>query len=464
VRIVSGPRGFLPIRVLFAGSIVRSLRITAFLCAVGGIVTAPGKGVAAAAPGGVGPGQAVRTVAQDARGATFDITPAAVRFDSVQVDGAWFARPMLPGAVVLESPGKPSLPTLPLYVAVPHGMSPKVRVTAEEWDTRPGVLPLPVARQKFLEDIPGKGPVSELVTEPDPGVYQNAALYPADAATLGAQAAVGSWWVAAVNVHPIRWDPRAGIYRVLRKMTVRVDFVAATDRELAARPVMRPGAQARAWDRVQQGLVKNYEAARAFPRRAPKPGSLGATPPRAGALRLAGNPEWKLSVGASGWVSVSYSTLAATGFPSGIAIANVRVEERGYDDNTDAPTASVIPVVARDNNANGTFDTGDAITFYARNLRDRVGTGNIELHYSETNVYWLTWGSSAAPRPAPITGDIAGAATTSTSFRDVIRLEQDNYAKMAVAMNVTTPPEANEYLFWTDGGTPETGEIGRAHV
>ncbi|HLQ67251.1 MAG TPA: C25 family cysteine peptidase, partial [Candidatus Limnocylindrales bacterium] len=397
--------------------------------------------------------EAVRTLAQDGRGATFQVTPGAARFEDVNVGGAAYSRVSVAGGVVVETPGRPALPTLSLHVAVPEGMSPRMRVVAEEWEDHAGPPPVPVAQQRFVSDDPSTGPASEFRTDPDPAVYRGGALYPVDAAVLGSGALVGEWWVVPVHVHPVRWDSRAGAYKVLRTMSVRVDFVPASDRELAGRPVTRPGPQARAWDRVQHGLVRNYEAARAFPWR-PRPGSVGALP-RGGALpagrSLAANPEWKLMVAQTGWVSVSYATLASSGFPSNIDIANVRVEERGYDDAADAPTVTPIPVVARDNNGNLKFDAGDAVTFYARSIRDRFGLGNIELRYSDVNVYWLTWGSTPAATPGTVSGVIPGSATTPVSFRDVIRLEEDHVAMTAPNNSLTSPPEAIEYLFWTDG-------------
>ena len=396
-------------------------------------------------------------MAQDGRGATFQVTPGAARFENVSVGGAAYARVNVAGAVVVEAPGRPALPTLTLHAAIPEGMSPRLRVVAEEWEDQAGPPPVPVAQQRFVSDDPATGPVSEFRTEPDPVVYRGGAMYPVDAASLGAGALVGEWWVAPIHVRPVRWDPRAGSYRVLRAMTVRVDFAPATERELVDRPATRPGAQARAWDRVQRGLVKNYEAARAFPWR-PRPGTSGALPrggaSRAGA-RLVANPEWKLSVAQTGWMSVSYSTLASSGFPSNIDIANVRVEERGYDDVADTATVTPIPVVARDNNTNGKFDAGDAVTFYARSIRDRFGLGNIELRYSDVNVYWLTWGTTPAPTPGTVSGNIPGAATTPSSFRDVIRLEEDHFAYLSPNNSLTSPPEAIDYLFWTDGFDPD---------
>src|SRR5207237_6037862 len=151
---------------------------------------------------------------------------------------------------------------------------------------------------------------------------------------------------------------------VLRRMTLRVDCVPATSGELEIRPGVRPGAQAAVWGKVQRATLGNYESARSFARRA----TLSPVPMRAPRLaRRAGaaNPEFKISVTTTGWTSVSFAAMSAAGFPAGISIAQIGVWERGYDDAGDSATSTPIPVVARDGNANGLFDAGDAITFYA---------------------------------------------------------------------------------------------------
>ncbi|HEX7078965.1 MAG TPA: C25 family cysteine peptidase [Candidatus Eisenbacteria bacterium] len=456
------PRGKAPIRPSPA-SIVRARWIASAARAVAGVATAVPlllAALGASAPGpGTPPGPAgVRTVTQDLRGATFDVTPYAARFDTTSVAGTVYSRVKMPGAVVVETPGRPALPTIEVRVAIPDGMSPRLRVAAEQWDDRSAPPPIPVTRETFVSDEPKTGPVSEYRTEPDPTIYRGAALYPTDAAVFGSGAMVGQWWVAPIYVHPVRWDPRSGAYRVLRTMSLRVDFVPATDQEMKLRPAPRPGAQARLWDRVQRNLVRNYDAARAFAIR-PRPGALGAAPIGGSGSRtrstLATTSEWKLAVTQTGWVSVSYATLAASGFPSGEPIANVRVEERGYDDVGDIATVTPIPVVARDVGVTGTFDAGDAITFYARGVRDRFGAGNLELRYTDTNVYWLSVGASTAPVPGLVDGTITGGGTVPASFQDVMRLEQNLYAFTTPTTTGASPPEAIDHIFWTNGFDPD---------
>ncbi len=450
----SSTRGKTPIRPrsVLTKIQVSVVAIVALACVGAGArpaASAPAAPVAAASATATPASRAgtMRAVAQDLRGATFEYVPGVTAFDTVSVGGAPYARISVFGAVVVEPPGRPALPTATLHVGIPDGMSPRLRVTAEEWGERAGPPPpVPVARQRFISDDPKTGPVSEFTFDPDPGVYARAALYPAQGAELGRGAAVGEMWVAPVHIHPIRWDPRSRAYRILRRMTLRVDFVPATDAERAQRPTFRPGGDVGPWRRVQEGLVKNYESARSFPIR-PK-----SMPRPAGRARVAVNPEFKLSVKATGWTSVSFGTLSGAGFPAGIAINTVTVSERGYDDVGDSAVVTTIPVVARDNNSNGTFDAGDAITFYARSLRDRVGSGSLENRYTDVNVYWLTWDAGPAAVPDTITGVIPDPAPQApNSFRDTIHLEQNPYLLAWPNSSVASPPEAVDHFFWTRG-------------
>ena len=411
-------------------------------------LAAPALAASAPAP------ERVSTVVQDVRGATFEYVPGEMRFDTLSVSGVPCTRVSVAGAKVEEAPGRPALPTATLYVGVPDGMSPKLSIAGEAWNERAGPPPpVPVQRQRFVADDPAQGPVSEFSFEPDPQIYARTGVFPPRAAYLSRGGAVGEMWVVPIKIRPVRWDPAGRAYRLLQRMTLRVDFVPATEAERAGRPVFRPGGDSGAWGHLQEGLIRNYESARAFPIRS------RAAPRPAARAHAALNPEFKLSVTQTGWTSVTYATLAAAGFPPGIAIATISVSQRGYDDGADAPTEAAIPVVARDVNGNGTFDAGDAITFYARSLRDRVGAASIENRYTSTNVYWLTWSASPAASPDSTSGVIAGSPITPTSFLDTIHLEQNQYLLAPSNPDVTSPPEAVPYVFWTRGSEDDVNDV-----
>jgi len=401
-------------------------------------------------------GASMRATSQNARGATFEITPLAARFDSLSVDGAMYVRVSVPGAVTTEDPGRPGLPTLTVPVGVPDGMSVKARIVSADWEERAGLPPpLPVLRQRYLSDDPKTGPVSEERYEPDPAIYGRSDTWPREAVTVGEGGPLGDSWMMPAMVRVVRYDPGHRRFLVLKRMTLRVDFVQATASELSRRPAVRPGADTGAWQHVQRALLGNYESARAFPRRA-TPGARPARLPRLAPRRVAANPEFRISVTATGWTSVSYATLAAAGFPANVPISQVGVWERGYDDVGDSATSTPIPVVARDANTPGMFDGGDAITFYARNLRDRVGVQSIENRYAYANVYWLTWTGAPAAVPDSISGVIVDPApATPTSFRDTIHLEQNPHMMPWPSTSVGSPEENVEFMFWTDGLDPD---------
>jgi len=389
---------------------------------------------------------AFRASSQDPRGVSLDYVPADARFDTLRIAGVLYTRVSMPGGVVVDQPGRPALPMATVHVAVPDGMSPRLRIAAEQWNERAGPPPpMPVVREKFISNDPRVGPVSQYTTEPDPQVYGRINVYPAREAELGRGATVGEMWVVPIHVHPIRWDPRERAYKVLQSMTLRVDFVPATDAERSARPSLRPGGDAGAWSRVQQSLVKNYESAKAFPfrtRSAPRP---------AAAARSSLNPEFKINARSTGWTAVSYNALAAAGFPAGVPIANITVSQRGWDDVANAPADTLIPVVPRDANSNGTFDAGDEVSFYGRSLKDRVATEPLETRYTDANVYWLTWGSSPATPIGTVSGSLPGPAAIPSSFRDTIHMEQDKFMLASPNNTVASPPEAVDYFFWTSG-------------
>jgi len=397
-----------------------------------------------------------RATSQNARGATFEISPQSARFDSVTVSTGVYARVTVPGGYVSEEPGRPGLPILMIPVGVPDGMTAKLRIASAEWEERSRIPPpLPVMRQVYVGDDPDTHlPISDERFEPDAAIYGRSETWPKDAVALGEGGPLGDSWMMPAFVRLVRYDPGHKKFYVLKHMTLRVDFVSATSGELKLRPEVRPGADVGAWQKVQRSMLGNFESARAFPRRAtmsPRAARLARRAPR----RIAQNPEFKLSVTTTGWSSVSYATLSGAGFPAGISISQIGVWERGWDDTGDSATSTPIPVVARDNNTNGVFDAGDAITFYARNLRDRVGPLSIENRYAYSNVYWLTWENTAAATPDSISGVIAGSPAVPTSFLDTIHLEQNPRVMTHPNATAGSPPENVEYMFWTDGQDPD---------
>lgn len=411
---------------------------------------------AAAAPAPRSP-RTVRVLAEDPRSVRIEYVAGRARWDTLAIGDVRYERVQVEGAVMIEPPGRPALPTDLIQIGVPDGMSTTIRIETEESDERPGLPPAPAVTQRFISDDPAKGPVSEFRYVPESAIYAGVRLHPEAAAALGTGVPLGELWSVPLRVTPVRWNPATRSYRVLRRIVVRVDFTPATDRDLSLRAPARPGSDTEAVRRIQNRLLVNHVSAQRFPRRPREISGVGRAPM---ARRLLdGNPEFKLSVSQTGWTSVSYASLSAAGFPPRVAIAKVGVWERGYSDAGDSATAMAIPIAARDANSNGEFDAGDAIAFSGRTLRDRVGAGSIENRYADANVTWLTWTTADAVVPDSTAGVLAGTPVTPTWFYDVARLEQDNYLLAAPDPYGGTPPENVPYLFWTNGNSDVNNDV-----
>ena len=148
-------------------------------------------------------------------------------------------------------------------------------------------------------------------------------------------------------------------------------------------------------------------------------------------------PSYQVLVSQDGIYEITYAELQSAGLPvDTLDPRNLQVFERG---------AEIALVVS--GQADGTFDPGDTIRFY--------GMKNVS-RYTDTNVYWLTWGSAQGKRMLSIDGTPDTPLATPESFKKTVRLEKNEY----YVTNVVTSPEKDHWyydqLIWTVGAPAST--------
>jgi len=171
-----------------------------------------------------------RATSQSPRGALFEITPRAARFDSVTVEGAVYVRVTVPGGYVSEEPGRPSLPVMMIPVGVPDGMSARAKIVSAEWTERSASPPpLPAMKQTYTgEDPQTHLPISQELYQPDPAIYGRTDTWPRDVVSMGEGGPLGDSWMMPAIVRIVRYDPAHKRILILKRMTLRVDFAQAT--------------------------------------------------------------------------------------------------------------------------------------------------------------------------------------------------------------------------------------------
>lgn len=340
----------------------------------------------AAAPG-------TRMLQEGADGFTVRIRiPEPVLTTQTLDDGRTFQLVSVPGFLPGgdADPGYPDMPQQGHPFGLPEGAVARVaQVRVVSSSTVQGTTPLPVPVRRFVPGNPLPG--EEVTYTPDRDAYRSGALFPADLVTLGP---VWGWRhqrVQSLIVNPVRVAPATGRYEVVRELEVTVRF------ETAGKPSPGPrepvAQDAPGWDETMDRTLLNASSARTQ-RTRPVPAVLPQ-------VTTAGETYLRIRIGTSGLCRVPYADLEAQGWPAGVPVGEVVLEERGYDGTKADPfLVTNLPRRIEDTNQNGAFDAGDFLVFYGFNYADRFPSASIaDSRFSYFHTYWVHDGGGGLDFP-----------------------------------------------------------------
>jgi hypothetical protein len=343
-------------------------------------------------PAGAARAQSLRVVAADDRGVTLRLSLPGYRISPPRPDGRVELR--VPGYAVTSLPGRPLLPYAQTLVALPPGARAVSRVVAaDQEETRDGLRLALGARPVMREGADGFGPSPGL--EAVPPILDGP--WPASPVELGEPATVRRQRLVAVQVRPFRYDEAAGRLWVRRSLTVRVDFTGvAPGAAAAAAP-----APDRHWEPVFRNALANYDQGRRWraPQRAAAispafPGGRAALPAAVRDIAAfdEGQPEVRIQVDTTGVYTMPYDQLAAHGYPAGVPVGQVSLHRHEYVGAADPPYVTIeLPIEVDDANANGIFDSGDAIVAFVADWADRSGvTSVMQRDWGDAEVVFAT--------------------------------------------------------------------------
>ncbi|HET9234259.1 MAG TPA: C25 family cysteine peptidase, partial [Candidatus Eisenbacteria bacterium] len=327
---------------------------------------------------------AARVVSESATGLTLRISfPEPVRTE-VEENGARFLSIQIPGLISGSEAavGSPDLPSRGFPFGLPEGSSARiVRSTLLSTVAFQGLPPVPVPERSIVPGDPLPSQVFRYVANPE--VYASARSVPEDRVSLGPVFGLRHQRVQSLIVRPVTVVPSAGAYEAVRELEVELRF----ESDPGAPPSGRRESvrtDAPGWEETYNRLLVNPASSRSFrTRQAPA------------ALEPAIDPSdtyVRIRLGGSGLCRIPYADLAAEGWPAGIAVGDVRVEERGFNKQLADPfTVVSLPRQVEDTNQNGIFDAGDYVIFHGLNYRDRFNPPTItDARYSYFHTYWVT--------------------------------------------------------------------------
>ena len=328
----------------------------------------------------------VRVLDEGPGGVTFTAAYGDLRFEPRAFDDISVDVPAMDGATTRLAPGKPVVLGQGLMFAVPPDAEIRVKVLdargllvrADPWPA----APIPVSD-------PDDALARPTFRAAPPPAAASPGLFPADVVQVDEIGYLRDQRVARLTIHPLQAD--LSIHRAMayQSVTVRVDFAraAAGAPARAARP--DPWFEGKA-----DGLFLNKRTARSLGRAIDpsiRPSvKLGAPAGKGPAVKV-----YVKTRGLYRLTPTDFSGLGIT--PSTIDPRTFRVTLNGQE---------IAAYVTGE--ADGSFDSGDALIFYGEPVTDSI--------YTNKNVYWITWGAGTGLRMATRSATPSGSATVPPYF------------------------------------------------
>ena len=358
----------------------------------------------------------VRVVSSNRAGITLELTVPGVTTESATLAGQRYDALAVPGCTPATEPGRPALPRKSVLLGIPPGANLHVTATVLEAETLPGayrVAPAP----RWVVRPEGEARQLEPVYEPDAATYASESPYPAEPARIARVGHVRSQRVASLELTPFRYRPASGELRLIRRLRVRLGF-RYPDAAVQSRGTTR--AEEPSFEGILSRSLLNYETARTW-RALPPNSSRSLLPASCSSPWSPPDPAWKVLVNRTGLYRLTYADLQTAGVPvDTLDPRTLRLYNQG--------TEVAVHVAGQED---ASFDDGDTVEFYGQALDTR---------YTDTNVYWLTYGGAVGQRMTTRDGTPAGAPTP-VAFTATARIEE-NHAYWA------SVPTGDDHWFW----------------
>ena len=391
---------------------------------------------AAAQVDGIASAPQATLLSADARGLTvaFAFNESQLRLETAkQTDAKGQACQQigLVGGVNMDQAGLPDLPLFSKLVGLPPSGKVALSVSSLDAVTLPGTYHLCPGLDRGTEiDADGTPRYVERHVVPDAAIYDGSQPFPDE---IGAFADLGfmrSQRMGRIQLSPVQFNPATGEIVLHRQILVTLSFDGAFADKLEGRLGALAGqavVEPTAFEDTFASTLLNYDQAQSWRAQPGQTAALSAALANRGgeaqaALWTPPSPAYRVTVNEAGIHKLTRSDLAGAGLPvDSLDPRTLRLYNQG--------SQVAINVTGQ---SDGKFDASDMLIFYGQ---------AVDTPYTDTNVYWLTYGGSTGLRMQSASVD--GSGTPVGSYTETVRFERNlNY--------VSTLPKLEGYDHWYD--------------
>lgn len=364
-------------------------------------------------PPALPPGFQLLSITKDSL--TLEVQAPSYSFETPQADGLSCQTLQAEGYSQGDTPGKPGLLSAGVMLGIPVDVEPAIRIIAIDTIQLSGRFHLcPVAtpqieyRTNREADYQG-----ELLIE-DAQAYSLDAFLPVQAVELVPAGMIRSQRVAQLRFMPFQYNAARGELRLVRRLRLEIRMGGGMDTGLA----LTPAGEGLFEPLLRQVLI-NYDQSRQWRARSEVAflAPSFASAPQDGEV-------YKIGVDQDGVYQLTYAALQSAGLPVGaLDPRTLRLFNQGIE----------IPLFVS-GEGDGSFDPGDYVLFYGQKTATR---------FTNTNVYWLSWGTGNGARMAVFDGAVVGGAPVPAAYKTMIHLEENHQYFSAQPSG-----QENDHWYW----------------
>ena len=295
-----------------------------------------------------------------------------LQFNSQEINGRTFARISFTGASLTTEVGRPSLPVYPQLIGIPIDASPHVTVIDSRLEVRQTERVIPAQPSSLVNPQP------TLIMDMD--FYRRDRSQPTKLVEVTPLGLIRGQRVARFQIQPIQYNPARSQLKIYHELLIRINFNSTpTQSYQGSKRLATPSLvieTSQAFEQLFQTKLLNYNQAKTW-RRSPQ--NVAAAP----AVQRTSEPSnrYKIPISRTGIYKITYSELRRAGAnPMDIELETLKMENRGRR----------VGIHIFDHDTDGRFDRDESIVFY--------GGAPIGDRFTETNVYWLSWGGVGRPQ------------------------------------------------------------------
>jgi len=346
-----------------------------------------------------------------------------INFDSINViqkktGSSWLCEISFPGCSYTDKENLPRLPVTSLVLGIPPAGEPRLSIISENSVTRDLGEITPVHFKK-LSDFPPPTNTNYLL---------NNQIYPGNIVEKGVSGFLRNQRILQIELHPVRYFFDSGLTQIVHSLRLRIDL-KNTAKPGSARTsgAAKPAYSDPEFEPFYKSMVANYNESKAW--RSANPSD---TPVSLKKESETAPYRYKILVEQDGVYSITGKELAKAGAElNTISVSTLSLFNKGKP----------VPIVI-EGESDGSFDPDDRILFVGEH---NTGDSSYFSWFSETNVYWLTWGSGTGVRYAERSGaPDAGTLDTLSHKRTRLHLEKDLLYDRLISM----PDEYTDHWLW----------------